>query len=184
LEAAPLDAAILGVQRLARLTQDLLDSVRLERGLFELELEPTDLSQLIRDVAALCATPSVEVRVNTPAEVTAIVDASRLRQALENVVMNGVRYSPRGAPLQLSLDVASEAGCATIRVTDSGPGIRPELLPHLFDRFVAEGATRGLGLGLYLAHRVAQAHGGSLRVESRLGSGSRFTFVLPLDGPH
>jgi signal transduction histidine kinase len=183
LDATSLDPALLGVQRLARLTQDLLDSARLEQGLFELELAPCDLSQLVRDIAALCTTPKVEVRVEAPPQLIVIADTDRLRQALENVIMNGVRYSPAGAPLQVAVELAPEAGNVSIRVSDSGPGIRPELLPHLFGRFVAEGTTRGLGLGLYLAHRVAAAHGGGLEVKSRLGSGSQFTFWLPLEGP-
>jgi signal transduction histidine kinase len=182
-EAAPLDSAILSVQRLARLTQNLLDSARLEQGLFELELAPCDLSQLVRDIAALCASPAVEVRVAAPEQLTAIADVDRLRQALENVIMNAVRFSPAGAPVQVSVQLTAESGNVTIDIADSGPGIRPELLPHLFERFVAEGTTRGLGLGLYLAHRVARAHGGSLDVKSRLGNGSRFSFVLPVEGP-
>jgi signal transduction histidine kinase len=141
------------------------------------------LSQLVRDIAALCATPTVEVRVDAPEQLIAIADVDRLRQALENVIMNGVRFSPAGSALKLTVNVAPDSDNVTIVVVDSGPGIRPELLPHLFERFVAEGSTRGLGLGLYLAHRVARAHGGSLDVKSRLGSGSRFTFVLPLEGP-
>jgi signal transduction histidine kinase len=182
-EAAPLDSAIASVQRLARLTQNLLDSARLERGLFELELAPFDLTHLVRDVAALCTTPVVEVRVTAPEQLTVIADVDRLRQAIENVVMNGVRFSPAGGALQVTVQPAPDPGNVTIVIADSGPGIRPELLPHLFERFVAEGSTRGLGLGLYLANRVARAHGGSLEVQSRLGKGSRFTFVLPPEGP-
>jgi two-component system, OmpR family, sensor kinase len=181
-EPAQLDAAIRGVQRLARLSQDLLDSARLEQGLFELELAPVELSQLVREVAELCSTPTVEVRVHAPPQLVGIVDANRLRQALENVIMNGVRYSPAGAPLQVALEPSSDSQHVTIRVTDKGPGIRPELMPHLFERFVAEGTTRGLGLGLYLAHRVASAHGGRLEVKSDLGVGSEFTIFLPLEG--
>jgi signal transduction histidine kinase len=67
-------------------------------------------------------------------------------------------------------------------VADKGPGIRPELLPHLFERFVADGSTRGLGLGLYLAQRVASAHGGRIEVTSELGVGSEFRIFLPLEG--
>lgn len=182
IEPGQLDSAIRSVQRLARLSQDLLDSARLEQGLFELVLAPVELSQLVRDMAEVCSTPTVEVRVEAPPQLTGIVDADRLRQALENVIMNGVRYSPAGAPLLVTLqpDLASQT--VTISVADTGPGIRPELLPHLFDRFVAEGSTRGLGLGLYLAQRVARAHGGRLEVTSELGVGSQFRMTLPLEG--
>ena len=181
-EPAQLDSAIRSVQRLARLSQDLLDSARLEQGLFELELAPVELSKLVREVAELCTTPTVEVRVEAPPQLIGIVDANRLRQALENVIMNGVRYSPAGAPLQVAVEPDSDSKSVTIRVADKGPGIRPELLPHLFERFVADGSTRGLGLGLYLAHRVATAHGGRIEVQSELGVGSEFRLSLPLEG--
>lgn len=183
IEPKQLDVAIFAAQRLARLTQDLLDVARLEQGLFELELAPADLCSLVRDVARLCTTPLTEVVVEAPAQLTSIVDANRLRQALENVVMNGVRHSPRGAPLRVELAADNESRTVTLRVADSGSGIKAELLPHLFERFVSEGKTRGLGLGLYLAHRIAAAHGGTLEAKSRPGAGAEFYFRLPLEGP-
>jgi signal transduction histidine kinase len=181
IEPKHLDTAVVGAQRLARLTQDLLDAARLEQGLFELELAPVDLSNLVRDVGRVCARPGTEVLVEAPESLTAIIDSNRLRQALENVIFNGVRHSPRGAPLRVRLE-PSDHDRVMIRITDAGPGIKPHLLPHLFERFVAEGPTRGLGLGLYLAHRIASAHGGTLEAKSNLGSGAEFTFVLPLEG--
>jgi signal transduction histidine kinase len=69
---------------------------------------------------------------------------------------------------------------ATITVSDQGPGISPEVLPRLFTRFAAGGATAGLGLGLYLAHGIALAHGGTLTAESTPGAGARFTLMLPV----
>jgi signal transduction histidine kinase len=177
------DGALLAAQRLARLTQDLLDIARLEHDLFEVELMPVELSGLVTEVARLCQTPSTPIRVDTPPKITAICDGNRLRQALENVVLNAVRHSPRGAPVSIDITLDSEADTVRLRISDAGPGIKPELLPHLFERFVAEGPARGLGLGLYLARRIALAHGGSLEVDSKLGSGSEFSFVLPLAGP-
>lgn len=184
IEPAQLDSAMLGVRRLARLTQDLLDSARLEQGLFELQLAPVDLSQLVGDVAELCSTPAVPVRVEAPSRIIGIADANRLRQALENIIMNGVRYSPAGAPLRVTVQQELASRSVVITIQDTGPGIRPELLPHLFERFVAEGRMRGLGLGLYLASRVARAHGGCLEVKSQLGIGSEFTLRLTLEGTH
>jgi signal transduction histidine kinase len=181
--ASDLDGALLAAQRLARLTQDLLDTARLEHGLFELELTPVELSDLVHEVARLCSTPSTEVRVEAKGKVTAICDGDRLRQALENVVLNAVRHSPRGVPVTMSVAPSSDSASVTIRVSDGGPGIKPELLPHLFDRFVAEGPTRGLGLGLYLARRIAVAHGGTLNASSALGAGAEFSFTLPVEGP-
>ncbi len=183
LRPSDVDAALLAAQRLARLTQDLLDTARLEHGLFELDLAPVELSMLVADVAGLCASPSTEVRVDVSLDVTAICDANRLRQALENVTLNAVRHSPRGALVKVGVLRETDDPTVRIRVTDSGPGIHPDLIPHLFERFVSEGPSRGLGLGLYLAQRIALAHGGRLEVASTVGSGSQFTFVLPLEGP-
>jgi two-component system, OmpR family, sensor kinase len=110
-------------------------------------------------------------------------DRERLTQAFENVVANGVRYSPPGHPLRVSATHQSDKNVAFVRVIDEGPGIPPELLPHLFERFVSSRPTRGIGLGLHLAERVVTAHGGSLRVSSELGSGTCFEFELPCEGP-
>jgi len=181
LDESQIDSALASVQRLARLTQDLLDSTRLEQGLFELELAPVDLGALVADVAELCSTPTCKIELEVEATTIAIADAERLRQALENVMLNGVRHSPAGQPLKVSLSVLEQRE-VVITISDQGPGISPELGARLFERFVAKGPTRGLGLGLYLAERIARAHGGSLRVESKLGSGSKFRFTLPLEG--
>jgi two-component system, OmpR family, sensor kinase len=181
--ASSLDAILLGTQRLARLTQDLLDAARLEQGLFELNLAPVDIRELATDVARLCATPNTEVRVSAPERLAVIADSSRLSQALENVVLNAVRHSPAGAPVLLGVEVGSASATVTLRITDSGPGIEPALLPHLFERFVAEGPSKGLGLGLYLARSIALAHGGVLEAKSQLGAGAEFYFVLPIAGP-
>lgn len=183
LQASDVDGALLAAQRLARLTQDLLDSARLEHGLFALELTPVELTGLVTDVARLCSTPSTPVQVDASGKIMAICDASRLRQALENVVLNAVRHSPPQVPVTLRVEHPDPSDSVVIRIVDCGPGIKPELLPHLFDRFVAEGPSRGLGLGLYLARRIALAHGGKLEVESKLGSGAKFSFTLPVEGP-
>lgn len=180
-EASDLDAPLKAVHRLTRLTQDLLDSARLEQGLFELELARVDLAALARETAQLLSSPSQEVEVTAPPELWILGDAMRLRQALENVLANGLRHSPAGARLQLKLHARSEPACAVVEVIDQGPGIAPEVMPYLFQRFVSGRGSRGLGLGLFLAERIARAHGGALRVESRPGAGARFWFELPLE---
>ncbi len=175
------DPTLAAVQRVARLTQDLLDSTRLDQGMFDLELAPVDPNAVVADVASLCTTTSCKCQVEGVNLSTLIADGSRLRQALENVVWNAVRYSPPGCPVRILLEEVENAALITVR--DEGPGIAPDLQPHLFERFVAQGPKRGLGLGLYLAHRIAEAHGGSLAVESELGRGSTFVFRLPLAEP-
>jgi two-component system, OmpR family, sensor kinase len=180
--AADLDVALAAVGRLARLTNELLDLTRLDQGLFVLELGPVDLVPLLSDVARVFSSPEVEVRLTAPDSLTMLGDAARLRQALENVIANGVRHSPPGRPLEVTLFEQTDPPQARIDVVDQGPGIPPELLSKLFERFVTSRRSKGIGLGLYLAERVAAAHGGSLSVSSTLGSGAQFTFLLPLEG--
>jgi signal transduction histidine kinase len=108
-----------------------------------------------------------------------IGDAERLRQAFENVIANAVRYSPPDEPVDVSVE-AAESHAVRVLVTDQGPGIPPELLPHLFERFVASTSSGGIGLGLYLAERIAVAHGGKLEAKTVPGAGAQFVFELPL----
>lgn len=180
--ASDLDVALDAVGRLSRLTHELLDLTRLDQGLFDLELAPVDLLPLLREIARVLSRADIEVQVTGPDALTMIGDATRLRQAFENVVANGVRHSPTGVPLKILVAELRESAEVRIEVVDQGPGILPDLLPRLFERFVTRAGSKGLGLGLYLAERIAAAHGGSLTVSSTLGFGSRFSFVLPLEG--
>ncbi|HYJ10780.1 MAG TPA: HAMP domain-containing sensor histidine kinase [Polyangiaceae bacterium] len=180
--ASDLDVALAAVGRLARLTNELLDLTRLDQGLFVLELAPVDLVPLLREVARVFSSPEVEVRLTAPDSLTMLGDAVRLRQALENVIANGVRHSPPERPLEVTVTEQRDPPQVRIDVVDQGPGIPPDLLSKLFERFVTSRRSKGLGLGLYLAERVAAAHGGSLSVNSTLGSGAQFTFLLPLEG--
>ena len=83
----------------------------------------------------------------------------------------------------MTVEHVPEGNRARVVVSDEGSGISPELLPHLFERFVSTRPKQGIGLGLYLAERISVAHGGSLRVESVLGAGAHFHFDLPCEGP-
>jgi signal transduction histidine kinase len=109
-------------------------------------------------------------------------DPDRLRQVLANLVANAVRYSPPGAPVlvEVGREPGAEAERALVTVADQGPGIPADLLPRLFERFAPGPGSNGLGLGLYLANRIAAAHGGSLTVDTALGKGTRFRLALPL----
>jgi two-component system OmpR family sensor kinase len=175
--------ALAAVARISRLTSTWLDISRLDQGLFELDLAPVDVSVILRETAATLATPSVEVQVTAPEELVVVADAERLRQAVENVVANGVRHSPSGHPVRLVAEEAPSESMVRVKVIDEGPGIAPEMQSHLFDRFVTSRPSSGLGLGLHLAERVVAAHGGSLRVDSTPGKGACFRFELPREGP-
>lgn len=174
--------AQLALERVRRLIKDLLDVGRLEQGIFTLSRRATDLMVLAREVAALAADEEHPVQVQGEEELVALVDPRRVRQALENLVGNALKHSPARVPVRLEvLSQRRETGpWALLRVTDQGPGIAPELLPRLFERFASGPSSTGLGLGLYLAHRIALAHGGSLTVHSEPGRGARFELALPL----
>ena len=115
---------------------------------------------------------------------TLLVDRNRVDQVIHNLVENAIRHTPPDG--RVTLSAARASGMARITVADSGPGIPPEFLPRLFDRFYRADpsrarATGGVGLGLSIAKQLVEAHGGRLWAESTPGAGSRFIFELPLE---
>jgi two-component system, OmpR family, sensor kinase len=182
-DPATLDPAISAVRRLARLTNSWLDVARLDRDLFELELEPVELCDLLRRVIAPLTTSHVPIQLVAGSGLTVLGDQERLTQAFETVIANGLRHAPAGSPLRVTVEDDADRAMARVLVSDEGPGIPQELLPHLFERFVSTRPSRGIGLGLYLAKRVLEAHGGSLTVRSEPGAGACFCFELPHEGP-
>jgi len=113
---------------------------------------------------------------------TVVADRHRLGRVLGNLLGNACKYTERG---EIRLDVLRCGGFAVLRVTDTGPGIAPADLPHIFERYrrANDGGRGGVGLGLAIAHRLAQRMGGTLEVESELGVGSTFALLLPLAAP-
>lgn len=173
--------------RLRGLTADILDVARIERGLFQGTLEPTDLVTLTQEVARTLTTPSQPVEVRVRAEGTLVVaaDAARIRQCLENLVVNAIQKSPKdaGVDVLLTSEVREDGVWAIVQVVDQGPGVPEHLIPHIFDRFVT-GRLRegGLGLGLHLAKEIAVMHGGDLAVDRSARRGARFILTLPCYG--
>lgn len=165
------------VRRLGEFAETQLSIERLRSGLFALSVVLVELGQLVRDTAELASAPDAPVQVLTPDFVEVEADPHAIRQALENVLSNARRFSPPGSPVVVSLKVESES-TACISVRDFGPGIPADLVPRLFDRFVS-GDRAGMGLGLYLARGLVEAHGGSLTVEHVIGSGACFCIRLP-----
>ena len=178
-----IEEAARAVNRVVALVADLLDSSRLEQGLFTLDRQPVDLVDLVRETCAALATNSVPIRVDvSDQDVVLAMDSNRIRQALENLLSNAIRFSPAGAAVVVKLDIES-AGAeswAVVTVTDQGPGISPELFPRLFDRFARGPGSSGLGIGLYLASRIVAAHGGTLTADPNATIGARFQMKLPL----
>jgi len=180
------DAAANAVQRLGSLVSDILDVARIDQGVFRLEPQLVDLGALVRETAAMLATPEhpVSVTLEQGQKIEIAADPARLRQCLENIIANAIQKSPKHAAVSVFVTLQKnrpDGPLANVTVIDQGPGISEELLPHVFERFVS-GKQRqgGLGLGLYLAKRVAGMHGGDLTAESAPGKGARFMLTLPL----
>ncbi|WAS99515.1 sensor histidine kinase [Nannocystis punicea] len=184
-DIAELGKAVRAVERLERVLTCLLSVERIERGLFDPKLQDVDLVELARSTAALFATGGHEIELEAPAQLRVRADPDTLRQGLENLLHNAVSHSPEGAPMSLTIrnERAEGADWTVLRVRDFGPGIPAELRPTLFDRFAAGPQSIGLGLGLYLARSIVQAHGGALTVEDPDGPGACFRLALPLVEP-
>jgi two-component system, OmpR family, sensor kinase len=176
-------AAQSAIVRLRRLVSDLLDVGRLERGIFSLSLQTVDLVPLVQQAARMLETDVSRVRLDLPEALVVTADPDRIRQIVENLITNAINHSPKGLPVDV--EARSEArhngDWAVIVVRDQGPGISSDLLPRLFTRFARGPESTGLGLGLYLAHSLAVAHGGTLEAESTLGQGSSFRLSLPAE---
>jgi len=168
---------------LARLVEDLRTLAHSESGTLKLEKELTELPALIEDALTSCEPEAdargVQVTARCPPEFPLVdLDPLRIREVVTNLVSNAVRYSPNGSTVRV--DAEADATHVTLRVSDTGPGISPEDLPHIFDRFYKGAASTGSGLGLTIARSLVGAHSGTLTAESRLGAGTTMSVRLPL----
>jgi two-component system phosphate regulon sensor histidine kinase PhoR len=176
-------------QHMADLVTDLLDIGKIEAGL-DSAREPVDLASLIgealRMVRPRAETKNIELHADLSGEPTILAVGSRVRQALINLVDNGVKYTPTGGRVTVTLAAPGDgAEFVTVSVTDTGLGIPARDLPHIFDKFyrVKSKATReiaGTGLGLAITRTIVEACGGRIRVKSVEGAGTTFTLELPL----
>lgn len=173
---------------LSRLVDDLRDLALADAGQLKLEPRPTNLGEVIcREVEATRAlasskgiTLTIEVAVDLP---TIVADGQRVGQVLTNLLSNAIRYTPEGG--QVTVGAQAVPGGVEVRVSDTGPGIPPQELPFTFERFYRGDKARspmegGSGLGLSIARKLVEAHGGRIWAESELGQGSTFYFFLPL----
>lgn len=165
-----------------RLIDDLRTIALSEAGTLALHPEPTDPDVLIGEVihafSSQAATAGVTLAATGKTDLPILeIDPVRIREVLSNLVANALRHTPRDG----AITIGSEATTRTVVVTvrDTGPGIDPELLPHVFDRFVKGAASRGSGLGLAIARGLVEAHGGSISVASTDGGGTTFRVELP-----
>ena len=179
-----IDAAARTLDRLAALVSDLLDVARIDQGVFQVQPKLVDLGALVTAVAGVFDTPQhpVLVRVQEGDPIQVPADASRLRQCLENLIANATQQSPAAAAVSIFVKRGKReriGDVALVEVIDEGPGIPQDILPRVFDRYARKDGRGGLGLGLYLAERIAAVHGGELTVQSQPGKGTRFTLTIP-----
>jgi signal transduction histidine kinase len=173
------------VERMNLLIRDLLDLAALQDGFLVLERKPHDAGALAGETAELmrplAAEKSQTLSLEVPeAPVGVVCDRERLVQALSNLVGNALKFTPAGGAVTLSVERLE--GEVSFTVADNGPGIPRDELPHVFERFWRTrqaGAAHAAGLGLSIVKGLAEAHGGSVTVESRVGAGSAFCLRLP-----
>jgi signal transduction histidine kinase len=175
-------AAQAGLRRMQHLMNNLLDATRLQHGLFRLERRIVQLPPLVEELVRVMTSPEwpVTLDVRDP-EIYCEADPEQLRQVLTNLLSNARKHTPAGTAITVTVECIplDQEDWAEIRVHDAGPGIPETMLPHLFTRFLPGTASYGLGMGLYVAHGIVQAHGGALAVTSAADQGTTFTVRLP-----
>jgi signal transduction histidine kinase len=177
-----------------RLVEDLLDAATLRGGALRVHRAERrvgaafeEAERILRPLADAADVTLLVEPVSGADNVVAAVDEQRLIQLLSNLVGNAIKFTPPGGQVRVRYDVTTDGIAAS--VADTGTGIAPDDLPHLFTAFWrgddrslnADGARRGVGLGLWIAQAIVDAHGGSLRVDSQLDEGTTFHFTLPFE---
>jgi signal transduction histidine kinase len=176
---------------LDRLVRRLLDISRFEAGVVELEVAPLDLQELLEsvrsDFSILAEQRDIRLTVDMAPDVprTAYWDAVRMGEVLGNLVSNALNFTERGGRVGVAVTLQGEHQ-VRLEVSDTGVGINPEQLPHVFEKFFqarnqSAAYTKGSGLGLAIVKEIVEAHGGTITADSRLGEGTRFTMLLPVD---
>jgi two-component system, OmpR family, sensor histidine kinase ResE len=173
--------------RMGRLVNELLDLARMEAGHIQLTVESVNLTtfmnRIIHKFQGLAKDKGINLNVELESEITSIsFDPDRIEQVLTNLIDNAIRHTPKGGAVQLR--VAPDALGTLVEVTDSGSGIPEEDLPFVFERFYKADKARtrgraGTGLGLAIAKNIIDAHRGHISVQSKLGQGTTFSFLLP-----
>jgi heavy metal sensor kinase len=174
------------VERLSKIVRALLLLSQSETGQLTLKTESLDLAALLRDLVIQFEIPAAEagvrIRADLPAQCIGDVDKVQFDRMVSNLLSNAIRYTPAGGEVQLRLK--NHGDYNEITVEDTGCGIPPEHLPHIFERFYRVPSQdphfeKGLGLGLSFVSLIVKVHGGSVHVDSKLEEGTRFTVRLP-----
>jgi len=175
-------------ERVLSILNTLMDVTEAESGMMQLDLQPVDLCQLLREVAELyefvAEEKHVQIRAELPERCLATVDRNRVRQVFANLLDNALKYTPDGGSVRLSAEIRPEG--ALVRVRDNGMGIPHTELDRIWTRLYRgdkSRSQRGLGLGLSLVKAIVEAHGGRVGVHSAPGDGSEFSVLFPATTP-
>lgn len=178
------DEVLRAAARMERLLTDLLDVARIDSGTLQIKKAPHEvgafLAEVYRSYRPLFENREMTLSVDgLLAALTVSFDHDRIVQVLSNLLGNAMKFTPPAGTINLSL--ARRDGDIEFALRDSGPGIHPDALPHVFQRFgqVDSNTRRGLGLGLHISQKIVEAHGGRIWVESEFGKGATFRFTLP-----
>jgi len=172
-------------ERMNRLVQDLLDVKRMESG--RLAIEPRQMSshalllEAVEALSSLAASSSIDLAMDeSDDQPPVLADPHRVQQVFSNLIGNAIKFTPKGG--RIVVRCKPDQGAVQFEVRDTGPGIAPEHLPHIFGQFWQANRRdfRGIGLGLAIAKGIVEAHGGKIWVESEPGEGSSFLFTLPI----
>jgi len=189
LDAESLEAISSETQRMKRLVQDILVLTQAESGKLPLARSELELDTLVLEVfqqSKVLAQDRIEVRLGQEDQARVMGDRDRLKQVLLNLMSNAIEYTPAGGAVTLGL--ACVGDWARVTVSDTGPGIPQEELPHIFERFYRVDRSRkrtgqgGAGLGLSIAYWITRSHEGRLEVASEVGKGTTFSVWLPQSG--
>jgi signal transduction histidine kinase len=174
-------------QILSRLVDDLRTLALAESGALQLKKEPTDLTVLIGETISAFRTQAdaAGVLIDIQAEAgenLLNLDPERIRQVLSNLIANALRYTPRDGSIHVGLKIvpSDDGKSAEVTIEDTGVGITPDILPHIFNRFYKSRDSSGTGLGLPIARHLVEAHGGTITAESQPGKGTTIRITLPI----
>ena len=169
--------------RMRTLLDDLLDITRIESGRLEIERKTEDVGAVVRESLELheplATSKSIRLELDVIGRAVASCDRHRIQQVVGNLLGNAIKFTTEGGRIRVEVMRRTDDIC--VSVLDTGPGISPEQLPHLFDRYwqARRGTRQGLGLGLSIVKGIVEAHGGRVSVDSEPGTGSTFRFTMP-----
>lgn len=185
LDRTHLEPVLDETRQLSLLIEDLSTLALAESGALQLRKESTDLAILVHETVASFRAQAASAGITLAADTAqnlpgVLLDPARIRQVLENLLANALRYTPRGGEVKVTCAVGTKSN-VWIAVKDTGRGISPEALPHIFERFYKEQDSRGTGLGLAIAASLVQSHGGTISAESIPGQGTTIRFEIPVE---